>query len=377
MEAIKWNIFDTISKKEDDSPPKIGSASSSKRSAGHGGCEIKQIEGRHPADPAFLLEIDANDEVSDVTLSYGIGTHPGGVDIKEWSAMSGSSLTAPYKMNAGVPLYWTVKAANSGGQVATTQCSLHTYDTTVPDGRIEASYRYTSHRNRISGTVFVFDDSPLVDQHHQAAGFSKGRFGTEVANWNPLQLHSSHTRNISNAMSPLRYFSIPRAGKLTVLPFKLAKSSTDELCAKECIEFGLKCVSFNYDHNSENCELCSVVEGPSGKLRISGMFKNYERLGVGFNSLMQYDLDLKHGSLYYLNAEITNTLGYTAFLSSDGTMVDFTPPDPGPVGNTSRDQIVSDICHAAITQRCIDVTSEPNHRLVVKPYVVRYRQITC
>lgn len=115
-------------------------------------------------------------------------------NVVDWTGMKGSSLTAPVNLPNGIPLYWTVKARNSNGGTATVECSLHTYDNTIPDGRIEASYAFTSHPNIISGTVIVFDDSNLIETNSHGVGFSQGEFGNEVVNWDILQLQSTHKR---------------------------------------------------------------------------------------------------------------------------------------------------------------------------------------
>ncbi|KAK3083736.1 hypothetical protein FSP39_002337 [Pinctada imbricata] len=110
-----------------------------------------------------------------------------------------------------------------------------------------------------------------------------------------------------------------------------------------------------------------VVKGPKTKLRISGTYKNYERLGIGQTSYIEYNhLNLTHGTNYYMNAEIGNVLGYKAYLTSYGTMVDFTPPKTGPLGEGYTEEMRADKCSASILQkdRCIDVTWQMNHRYI-------------
>jgi hypothetical protein len=59
---------------------------------------------------------------------------------------------------------------------------------------------------------------------------------------------------------------------------------------------------------------------------------------------------------------VRNVLGYDAYLIGEGTMVDFTPPEPGIIKNAKSDILRADKCTAAITQQCIDVTWKNNHR---------------
>jgi len=252
METIKINLFNIINNKKDNSPPLIQSDLDQRRrrANNNGGCMVTQLEGRNPKDTAFMLEIDAEDEVSDVKVHYSIGSHNGGRDVVEFTEMSGSSLTVPTEMVNGVPLHWTMKVENSNGGAAYAQCMLNTYDNTIPDGRIEASYPYTSHPSTISGTLFVFDDSLLIERQFQAVGYTPGHLGTEVVQWNPLVLYASTTRNASNIRPSLRHFSIPRDGKLTVASIKKMKVLRDDLCADECLKYGLKCISFDFEFHT-------------------------------------------------------------------------------------------------------------------------------
>ncbi|XP_061197209.1 uncharacterized protein LOC133205414 [Saccostrea echinata] len=366
MDTIRKNLITTEHKKKDDSPPNISHVSQNTRRkrSGEGGCDITQFKNRDPTDPAFLLEVSADDEVSDVTLTYAIGTHRGGSNVVNWTGMKGSSLTAPVTLPNGIPLYWTVKAINSNGGTAVVECSLDTYDNTIPDGRIEASYPFTSHPSKLSGTVIVFDDSQLIETHSHSVGFSQGEFGNEVVNWDLLLLHSTHKREGSTDKH-LQYFTVPREGKLTSMFMRRIKVSSADECAENCINYGEKCISFDFEFHTETCDLQSVIEGPNAELRISGTYKNYERLGLGYDAFVSYNISLQHGMKYFINAEVTNDLGYKAFITSKGTMVDYTPPEPVNVGNTTKDYMTVDACNAAITQRCVDVTPRPNNRRII------------
>jgi hypothetical protein len=139
--TYKANLFNKPYDKKDPNPPQISSAASNprERRSSPGGCEVKQLEGRDITDTAFLLEVSAKSDVSDIKLSYAIGTHRSGNNVQDWTGMTGNSLTAPVKLKKehyGIPLFFTIKAKNSQGTEAITECSLKTYDNTVPEGRI-------------------------------------------------------------------------------------------------------------------------------------------------------------------------------------------------------------------------------------------------
>jgi hypothetical protein len=114
--AFSFNSNGTIPyDKKDPNPPQISSAASNprERSSSPGGCEVKQLEGRDITDTAFLLEVSAKSDVSDIKLSYAIGTHRSGNNVQDWTGMTGNSLTAPVKLKKehyGIPLFFTIKA---------------------------------------------------------------------------------------------------------------------------------------------------------------------------------------------------------------------------------------------------------------------------
>ena len=68
------------------------------------------------------------------------------------------------------------------------------------------------------------------------------------------------------------------------------------------------------------------------------------------------------GKNFIVSGHMTNVMGYESFLGFDGTLIDLTPPDPGDVGNVTRDEIIHEGCEASILQRCYDLTTAPNHR---------------
>lgn len=347
---IKWNIFTRRKFGKRGKPPTFAN-----------GCKIKQLQGRHPTDTAFHLETYPEDEGSDLKLSYAIGTNPGGTDVLSWQNFQGTSLVSPARLENGIPLHWTVKARNTEGLETVAQCSLQTYDNTNPDGRVEATYPYSSHPGSLSGSVMILDDSPLIKNNLKALGYSPGPYGSEVIPWYKLDLHSSSERK--GIYSDLKHFSQRREGKLTAIPVKSFETNDETVCATACIDYGTKCVSFDFESHTQTCDLHSVLEGPFASLQKTGTYSNYERIDVGFNSFISYkNVSLDHGAVYYINVVVTNTLGYKSVLSTKGTIIDFTPPEPGHLGLKILDTMKADGCKAAITQRCKDVTWKKNHR---------------
>ena len=91
------------------------------------------------------------DDTSDIKLWYAIGRYPGSTDVITWTDMRGASILvpAPY-LPGGVTLYFTVKARNSQEKESTATCVPYTdgtgsvpgtFDTTLPEGRVDADYR--------------------------------------------------------------------------------------------------------------------------------------------------------------------------------------------------------------------------------------------
>ncbi|XP_067664253.1 uncharacterized protein [Haliotis asinina] len=365
--TIRRNIFTHPYKGTDSSPPtfsKNAVGTRNRRSTGSGGCEVKQLKGRSPSDTAFLLKVTTYDDVSDVKVDYAIGTYSGGTNVVDWTEMSGNTLTMPAKLTQGIPLYWTVRARNSEGGEALTQCMLHTYDNTPPDGRVDEDFRISSNPFELGGTVVVLDDSVVDPQQEIALGFGPGAQGYEIISWEPVSLERTTMR--SGEPTDLKYFSLPNTGSLTAKPMKTLTTRFDYECAKQCIAFGQNCVSFDFEYNLQTCDLHSVSEGPSAALRFKGNYKSFERLGVGQNHYKIFkNLNLTHKETYFMNTHVTNELGYESHLTSHGTLIDLTPPSPGPVGNSTRDETTFDGCSASILQRCKELSKLPNHRKII------------
>ncbi|XP_077868182.1 uncharacterized protein LOC102808676, partial [Saccoglossus kowalevskii] len=118
------------------------------------------------------------------------------------------------------------------------------------------------------------------------------------------------------------------------------------------------------------CELLEEIEGHDVELHESGMFYNFERLGIGHAvEFLHNDLSLRHNGLYVFNLHLNNTLGYSNVISSEGILVDFTTPEPGPISNAIYDEVNHETCTEYVPDewenRCIQETPLPNHRSII------------
>ena len=359
--ALKITIYEKKWVTDEKSPPRFPSCPDVQHvvtAVSASECSVRQLKGRHPEDTAFIIEQYASSNTSDLTLHYCIGTHKGGQNVRHWTEMRGGSQMVPAQLPNGIPLYWTVRANSSQGLISYGHCKLDTYDNTLPDGKVRPSYQFTSHPNKLSAIIEVDDDSPLLEVHNVSLGYSPGQFGREVQDVEPFYLNEIR----SDVTNDLKYFSPPKSGKLAKKPYFSAKKADVTMCAQECIAYGEKCHSFDFELHTLFCDLHELTESPDIKLQERGSYQNYERLGLSTNSYKEYSVTLEHGARYYINVQIYNTLGYNGYLNSSGTLVDFTPPEPGLIVNGTKDVVINDGCHAAITQRCIELASQPNHR---------------
>ena len=107
-----------------------------------------------------------------------------------------------------------------------------------------------------------------------------------------------------------------------------------------------------------------MCSGANAERREAHNFVTYERLGQSYAARLNYThLPLHQGTMYYVNADVTNVLGYHATLTSQGTMADFTPPEPGDVGEVTSDVTMANGCQASLLQRCKHhVHGSLNHR---------------
>lgn len=366
MEAIKRNIFEITKKQATGLKPVISALPSTNRtkrssSSLKEGCQIQQITNRNPKNPAYQLEVFAQNDFSQVKTFYAIGDHAGGNNVADWTEMSEYSVFIPVLLPGGIPLYWTVKVKNSENLEAITSCRLNTYDSSIPKGRFDPSYPFTSHPNTLRGTVIIMDDTPLLEEGRIAIGFGPGDQGVQVMPWRKLKLQKTKER--PDEKSELKFFTVPKLGKLTKPSFKSLVTKDSKECSRQCIKAGLKCLSFDYEIATSICDMNDVIEGGGIERRRSGSYSHYQRLGTTYMTYVDFDqFSLQHGTPYYINVGVENELGYKNTLPSMPIIPDFTPPEPGPVGNTTQDVIVADGCEAAFNQRCIDVIDTPNHR---------------
>jgi hypothetical protein len=116
----------------------------------------------------------------------------------------------------------------------------------------------------------------------------------------------------------------PKAAKNTI------KYSPGD-CARTCANLPLsKCMSFNYDFRTGECELMEAIEGHHYSKSRSRLFEHYERLGIGKSKEFIYEnLGLSHNKVYYFNFRMVNILGYENIINSKGVLVDVTTPETG------------------------------------------------
>lgn len=116
----------------------------------------------------------------------------------------------------------------------------------------------------------------------------------------------------------------PKAAKNTI------KYSPGD-CSRACANLPLsKCMSFNYDFGTGECELMEAIEGHHYSKSRSRLFEHYERLGIGKSKEFVYEnLGLLHNKVYYFNFRVVNILGYENIINSEGVIVDLTTPETG------------------------------------------------
>ena len=75
-----------------------------------------------------------------------------------------------------------MEASNSAGGVSIATCSLPTYDTTLPGGRISPDFLSTSHPNILSASCVIHEDSEIVSWK-EGVGYGIGVWGDDVIPW--------------------------------------------------------------------------------------------------------------------------------------------------------------------------------------------------
>ncbi|XP_078620549.1 uncharacterized protein LOC144887293 isoform X2 [Branchiostoma floridae x Branchiostoma japonicum] len=380
--TITANIFNTVSNEKDESPPQFKSVTTAssggvaRRAAVTSSCTVYQVKGRDYTEPAFQLAIAADDDKSEVTVTYSIGTFEGGSDLAQDNDLGGPSSIVDQVLPERIPLFFTVKATNSGGGSASATCSLDYYDLSPPAGRVNPDFVTTSNPNVLKASGMAVDETPLTERK-EGVGFGRGIFGDQTFPWSEVQ--DPPARAIAKTSDPnaelvaLTKFASPQLGKLMSTPFQVTEGySSPGKCAADCLSFPpLKCYSFNYDYGeSGRCELLEEAEGYGVLLHTIGHMHYFERLGIGKAVTFSHtDLELQHSQLYYFNYHLTNDLGYISILTSRPVKVDFTPVEPGIIQNESFDNTTKEPCHELLPDewenRCIDEANLPNHRYII------------
>lgn len=225
-------------------------------------------------------------------------------------------------------------------------------------------HRCSSHPSQLSAEVIIYEDSQMKqDGMFHGVGYSPGSHGHELVSWLPLTLSNNQSPQQQATTGPLAQFSSARPGHLPTTPKKSLSRKTAAQCASECLELST-CRSFAHEPTLLLCEIFEITESEDTQRKLDRNFVSYERLGVRNTARLRYDnLPLRHGTAYFINVDVQNVLGYRALLSSEGTMVDFSPPHPGHVGDVVSDVFVAGGCQISILQRCVNaVNSSLNHR---------------
>ena len=85
----------------------------------------------------------------------------------------------------GVTLYFTVRATNSQGGSATATCTLPTFDTTLPGGRVDIAFKSTSHPGILKASAVLHEDSEIMNSR-LAIGFGVDINGDQIIPWQHL-----------------------------------------------------------------------------------------------------------------------------------------------------------------------------------------------
>eukprot|EP00118_Oscarella_pearsei_P018126 m.184105 g.184105 ORF g.184105 m.184105 type:complete len:5153 (+) comp39317_c0_seq2:47-15505(+) len=369
--SITSNIFTIGNLDHDYSPPSFSPLSNvdfdhleSRRSLSDMTCRVDQTKGLFPSEPQFALETAATDDESDVKFSFSVGTYRGGNNIKKSIEMGGPKLvSSAYSFPSGIPLYFTITARNTEGLTADSQCLIPTYDTTLPSGRVEQSFDVSTNPFHLSAFFVAHDDSVLKNSGRLSIGLGTGT--SNVVPWHDFS-YKAIAKN-EDAQDNLQHFASPRAGLLSSVPVAKTTVLGPQFCASFCLSRTIECVSFDYDYDSKECRVQKTIEGPNTKLRVFQSFYNFERIGVGHSTWLEYrNLSLEHGKVYRINTRVENVLEYSQLISSKGTLIDFTPPHTALILNAKYNVTTADGCSASIKQKsCTEVTPWPNHRIIV------------
>ncbi len=76
---------------------------------------------------------------------------------------------------------------NTGGGTSTATCSLPTFDTTLPSGRITPDFLSTSHPHIMRASAVVYDDS-LILMQKEGVGLGTETWGDQIVPWHTIDL---------------------------------------------------------------------------------------------------------------------------------------------------------------------------------------------
>ena len=346
------------------------------------GCIVKQVRGRSDCDPAVELNIntDEPDSMIEKTM-YWVGTYPGGQNIVPPSVLTGESevisiVLPAFAAKGGRALFFTTESVNTEGSPATGKCSIPSYDVTPPQIAVSSNVRFQSDTTSLTGTYTVTDDTPLVRLQYSVCRSAKST-AAGVVSWKDLPIVAPSSENTDGSTGdPEENFKEQKLQYLYYFeggPATQTTGGTRGTCALACILFasGVGCKGFDWSASTKHCILHSDLNNAKATQLIK--YEDYSHSVRADKTLSQthngkikiMDLALEHNTDYFINVRARNAVGFQAIESSPAIHVDLTPPEPGGIANQTVDTMFADRCKAAKSQRCLKVTSQPNHRVIV------------
>ncbi|GFR58918.1 protein jagged-2 [Elysia marginata] len=346
-------------------------------------CQVRQVPGLDYTDPRIEVLVDVKDDRSKVKLTLDIGTEPGLSNVMASYEMGGPQIIITERLSpSGVPMYFKITAENSEGEQTSVTCSLPTYDITLPDGRFSSEFKATSNGNILKASVVLYEDSQLRSAR-LAVGLGRNIYSDGVKPYMdvnftqltapPYDASTDSTGDVALADQ----FAGQKIGRLIVDVAFVTREIEDVVspgaCAKLCLQYtAAACLSFNY-HSRGDCELLAAAETATNALSHDGLFRHYERLGTGLANEFNFPLTLTHNTVYYMVLHLVNVLGMENILSTEGALVDLTPPEPGPMIALSDSLSITD-CESNLPEDrrddwkiwCVGIDSSmANHRTII------------
>ncbi|KAK3788402.1 hypothetical protein RRG08_044436, partial [Elysia crispata] len=383
---IRKRVMEEAGKEDDTSVPQFITAENSGNNAAivevrH--CQVRQLPGFDYTDPRVEVLVDVKDDRSKVKLTLDIGTELGLSDVMAGYEMGGPQIVITERLSpSGVPMYFKVSAENSEGEQSSVTCSIPNYDITLPDGRFTSEFKSTSNGNILKASVVLYENSQLTSAR-LAVGLGRNIYSDGVKPYvdvNFTQItappyDASSDRDGEVALTD--HFAGQRIGRLVVDEAFLTALIEDVAapggCAKLCMQYTTaRCLSFNY-HSRGDCELLAAAETASVALSLDGLYRHYERLGTGLANEFNFPLTLTHNTVYYMVLHLTNVLGFQNILSTEGALVDLTPPEPGPMVASSDTLSITD-CESNLPEDrrndwkiwCVGIDpAMANHRTII------------